>query len=86
MFSLWKRRVPPAKLREPFSGHTTRKWPSQAIISRPINGAGWCCLCFKVVPFPLLLAGESEEKLKLLFVSRTKLIVFCYGWFGLCQL
>ena len=44
-----------------------------------INGAAWCCLCLKVVPFPLLLAGESEEKLKLLFVSKTNLVVVDYG-------
>lgn len=41
-----------------------------------INGAAWRCLCFKVVPFPLLIVGKSEEKLKLLVVSKTNLIVF----------
>lgn len=35
---------------------------------------------------PCYFAGKSEEKLKLLFVSKTNLIVFYYVRFGLCRL
>lgn len=64
-------------------------WPhDQEMINNTatIKGAAWCCLCFKVVLFPLLIVGKSEEQLKLLFVSKTNLIVLDYGRFGMCRL